>query len=61
MQSDDSRTLMAGLTAFQNRYNLDIPVVMAGLSLATLPIVGLYLIGQRWFLRGLVAGAVKGE
>ncbi len=61
LQSDDSRTLMAGLTAFQNRYNLDIPVVMAGLSLATLPIVGLYLIGQRWFLRGLVAGSVKGE
>jgi len=61
LQSDHSRTLMAGLTAFQNRYNLDIPVVMAGLSLATLPIMALYLFGQRFFLRGLVAGAVKGE
>ena len=61
LQSDDSRTLMAGLTAFQNRYNLDIPVVMAGLSLATLPIVALYLVGQRWFLHGLVAGSAKGE
>jgi ABC-type glycerol-3-phosphate transport system permease component len=61
LQSDHSRTLMAGLTAFQNRYNLDIPVVMAGLSLATLPIMALYLFGQRFFLRGLVGGAVKGE
>jgi ABC-type glycerol-3-phosphate transport system permease component len=61
LQSDDSRTLMAGLTAFQNRYNLDIPVVMAGLSLATLPILLLYLFGQRYFMRGLVAGAIKGE
>ncbi len=61
LQSDDSRTLMAGLTAFQNRYNLDIPVVMAGLTLATLPIFILYLFGQRYFMRGLVAGAIKGE
>lgn len=61
LQSDQSRTLMAGLIGFQNRYNLDIPVVMAGLSLATLPIIVLYLFGQRYFMRGLVAGAIKGE
>ena len=60
LQSDSSHTVMAGLTAFQNRYTLDIPVVMAGLSLATLPIVAIYLLGQRYFTRGLVAGALKG-
>ena len=60
LQSQNSLTLMAGLTGFQNRYNLDIPVVMAGLSLATLPILALYLFGQRYFTRGLVAGAIKG-
>ncbi|MDX6569027.1 MAG: raffinose/stachyose/melibiose transport system permease protein [Gaiellales bacterium] len=59
LQSDSSHTVMAGLTAFQNRYTLDIPVVMAGLSLATLPIVAVYLLGQRYFTRGLVAGAIK--
>jgi ABC-type glycerol-3-phosphate transport system permease component len=60
LQSQNSLTLMAGLTGFQNRYNLDVPVVMAGLSLATLPILILYLFGQRYFARGLVAGAIKG-
>jgi raffinose/stachyose/melibiose transport system permease protein len=60
LQSQDSLTLMAGLTGFQNRYNLNIPVVLAGLSLATLPIFALYLFGQRFFMRGLVAGAIKG-
>jgi ABC-type glycerol-3-phosphate transport system permease component len=34
---------------------------MAGLTLATLPIVVLYLFGQRFFIRGLLAGAAKGE
>ena len=60
LQSQDSLTLMAGLTGFQSRYNLDIPVVMAGLSIATLPIFALYIFGQRFFMRGLVAGAIKG-
>jgi ABC-type glycerol-3-phosphate transport system permease component len=59
LQSDSSRTVMAGLTGFQDRFTLDIPVVMAGLSLATLPIVAVYLLGQRYFTRGLVAGALK--
>jgi ABC-type glycerol-3-phosphate transport system permease component len=60
LQSENSLTLMAGLTGFQNRYNLNIPVVMAGLSIATLPIFALYVFGQRFFMRGLVAGAIKG-
>ena len=56
----NSLTLMAGLTGFQSRYSLNIPAVMAGLSLATLPIFLLYLFGQRYFSKGLVAGAIKG-
>ena len=61
LQDDSKKTLMVGITGFQSRYNLDVPVIMAGLTLATLPIVVLYLFGQRYFQRGLVSGAVKGE
>jgi ABC-type glycerol-3-phosphate transport system permease component len=32
---------------------------MAGTLIATLPMVLLYLVGQRFFIEGLVAGAVK--
>ena len=39
----------------------DVPVIMSGLTLATLPIVAFYLFGQRYFVRGLVSGAVKGD
>jgi ABC-type glycerol-3-phosphate transport system permease component len=61
LQDDSKKTLMVGITGFQSRYSLDVPVIMSGLTLATLPIVALYLFGQRYFVRGLVAGAVKGD
>jgi len=31
----------------------------AGLTIATIPIVVVYLLGQRYFIRGMVSGAVK--
>ena len=52
---------LVGITGFQSRYSLDVPAIMAGLTLATLPIVTVYIFGQRYFVRGLVSGAVKGE
>jgi ABC-type glycerol-3-phosphate transport system permease component len=59
LQDDNMKTLMVGITVFQSHYNLDIPVTMAGLLIATLPIVAIYLAGQRFFVQGLAAGAVK--
>ena len=61
LQDDSKKTLMVGITGFQSRYSLNVPAIMAGLTLATLPIVTLYLFGQRFFVRGLVSGAAKGE
>ena len=61
LQDDSKKTLMIGITGFQSRYSLNVPVIMAGLTLATLPIVTVYIFGQRYFVRGLVSGAVKGE
>ena len=61
LQDDSKKTLMVGITGFQSRYSLNVPAIMAGLTLATLPIVTVYIFGQRYFVRGLVAGALKGE
>ena len=61
LQDDSKKTLMVGITGFQSRYSLNVPAIMAGLTLATLPIVTVYIFGQRFFQRGLVAGALKGE
>jgi ABC-type glycerol-3-phosphate transport system permease component len=60
LPDEGKRTLMVGVTVFQNRYNLDVPLTMAGMLLASLPMFVVYLFGQRFFIRGLTAGAVKG-
>ena len=59
LQDDSMKTLMVGITVFQSHYSLNVPVTMAGLLIATLPIVVVYLAGQRYFVHGLAAGAVK--
>ena len=59
MQKDDLKTLMVGISTMRSRNYLDIPVTMAGLLIATIPIVVVYMFGQRYFIRGLTGGAVK--
>lgn len=61
LQSDEKKTLMVGITGFQNRYSLSIPTIMAGMTIATLPLLITYLFGQRYFVAGLTSGSVKGE
>jgi raffinose/stachyose/melibiose transport system permease protein len=60
LPSDELKTLMVGVTVFQSKYNLNVPVTMAGMLLASMPMFLVYLFGQRFFIRGLTAGAVKG-
>ena len=59
LQDDAKRTLMAGISVFQGRYENQIPLVMAGMVIASAPMVILYIAFQKYFIRGLMAGAVK--
>jgi len=59
LQSDRLKTLMAGLIAFRSRSNINLPLVMAGLLVSTIPIAALYLSGQRLFIKGLMTGLEK--
>ncbi len=60
LPEDEMRPLMVGITIFGSRYSSDVPVAMAGMLMASLPMLLLYLFGQRYFIRGIVAGALKG-
>jgi raffinose/stachyose/melibiose transport system permease protein len=59
LQSNERRTLVAGLTLFQGQYQVNESLVMTGALIATIPMLLLYLFGARFFIRGLVAGAGK--
>lgn len=53
------KTLPQGLTVFMGEYNTDWGVLFAGLSLASLPIIAVYVVLSRQFIEGLTQGAVK--
>ena len=59
LQDDAKRTLMAGISVFQGRYNNQVPLTMAGMVIASAPMLILYITFQKYFIRGLMAGAVK--
>lgn len=54
------RVLPVGLQAFQGQYGTEWHLMMAAALLMLLPIVGIFLAGQRFFVSGLTIGAVKG-
>lgn len=59
IHQDAARTLPVGLNAFRGRFVTDIPMMMAGATITFLPVLLVYLIFQRQFIRGISAGAFK--
>ncbi|MGQ9553658.1 MAG: carbohydrate ABC transporter permease [Anaerolineae bacterium] len=60
IQSDNMRTIQLGLTLFHSQHNIDWGVLMAGTALATAPTVALFLLAQRYFVRGIALTGIKG-
>lgn len=52
--------LQRGLMVFQGSHLVDYPLLMAGLTIAALPIVLVYLLMQKHIIKGLTSGAVVG-
>lgn len=53
------RTLPLGMAYFQGKYVGDSPLMAMGATLMTLPVILLYVALQKYFISGIVAGAVK--
>ena len=49
-----------GLASFSGRYTTNIPLVSAGAVIVAVPILIVFIIFQREFMRGMLTGAVKG-
>lgn len=60
VQDETMRTLPVGLAFFQGRYSANIPLLAAGALIVAGPILVVYVLFQRYFIRGMLGGAVKG-
>ncbi|WP_022798047.1 carbohydrate ABC transporter permease [Thermus islandicus] len=56
----EMRPLTVGLAVFQGQFSTEWTVLMAGLTLGTLPPILVFLLAQRYFIQGLTLGSLKG-
>lgn len=59
IQTPENKTLAQGLTSFFGEYSVNFGVLYAGLTLAALPVVAVFIIQSRRFIAGMTAGAIK--
>ncbi|HQO35213.1 MAG TPA: carbohydrate ABC transporter permease, partial [bacterium] len=60
LQSPEKFTLSLGLQQFQSSHALEWGMLMAASTLMVLPVVVLFFIAQRAFIRGIITGGLKG-
>ncbi|MBQ6442926.1 MAG: carbohydrate ABC transporter permease [Lachnospiraceae bacterium] len=60
LQSPAKKTLPLALGQFKGEHALDIPIILAVLTLSVLPVIILFIIFQDKLVKGMMAGAVKG-
>lgn len=60
IDSDSLKTIPSGLMNFRDALQTDWGVLLAGMVLAALPIIILFIFMQKYFIRGMTAGSVKG-
>ncbi len=60
IRAEDQRTVILGVSLLFGQYQTNWTRVLAALSMSAIPILVLYLLMSKQFIRGLTAGAVKG-
>lgn len=53
-------TVPLGIAALGTRYQTDFAAQITGLALGTIPVLVVFLLGAKTFIKGITAGAVKG-
>ena len=60
LTSGANYTISLGIATLQAETSVDIGIMMAGAALASVPIIVVFLIFQKYFTKGITMGAVKG-
>lgn len=59
LNSDALKTIQLGLQAFKSQYTMDYGLLMAGTAIATIPMVLIFLLGERFFIQGIATTGMK--
>jgi ABC-type glycerol-3-phosphate transport system permease component len=59
IQKEAVRTVMLGVMLMANTYQLDFSLLTAGIVIAVVPPILVYIFFQKYLIRGLTAGAIK--
>jgi raffinose/stachyose/melibiose transport system permease protein len=60
IDSESLKTIPAGLMQFRDALQTNWGVLLAGLMISAIPIITLFLFLQKYFVRGLASGSLKG-
>ena len=60
LTQDSMKTLPLGLLSFMGLYSTQWTLLMAGSMMMILPMVIVFVLGQKWFISGIQLGALKG-
>ena len=60
LTQDSMKTLPLGLLSFMGLYSTQWTLLMAGSMMMILPMIVVFVIGQKWFISGIQMGALKG-
>ena len=53
-------TLLPLIQSFTGQYTTNFQVTYTGVFVSIIPLLVVYILFRRWFIRGVMAGAVKG-
>ena len=59
--SEQMRTIPVGLAAFVGQYSTAWDLLMAGSVIALLPVLVIYVLGQKWFVQGIALSGMGGR
>jgi len=60
LSSNSNFTIALGIATLQAETSIDMGLLMAGAALASIPIIIVFLVFQKYFTQGITMGAVKG-
>jgi raffinose/stachyose/melibiose transport system permease protein len=58
-RDESLRTVQTGLAIFQGKYQTNVALVAAAATIVSIPIIIVYILFQKQFIKGITAGAIK--